>query len=96
MSVTIGSGDFTDRVQPGQPPHGWDYGGIGVDANDRIRLGAPHAGTDDGTFIAPHTVAIDLRGDLYVGEVPYAGWTSVFPKVPKPDRIRSLPKFAKV
>jgi hypothetical protein len=30
-----------------------------------------------------------------VGEVSYASWTSVFPTVPKPDRIRSLQKFVK-
>jgi hypothetical protein len=28
--------------------------------------------------------------------VSYAAWTSVFPKIPKPDRIRSLQKFVKV
>jgi hypothetical protein len=60
------------------------------------RLGAPHAGVEDGTFIAPHTLALDSRGDLYVGEVSYASWTAVFPKVPKPDRIRSLQKFVKL
>ena len=60
------------------------------------RLGAPQAGTEDGAFLAPHALAVDSRGDLYVGEVSYASWTSVYPDQPKPARIRSLQKFAKV
>ncbi len=41
MSVTVGSGDFAYRVQPGwgQLPDGWDYGdvgGVGIDAKDRV------------------------------------------------------------
>jgi DNA-binding beta-propeller fold protein YncE len=60
------------------------------------RLGAPHAGVEDGTFIAPHTLALDSHGDLYVGEVSYASWNAVFPQVPKPSRIRSLQKFVKL
>ncbi len=60
------------------------------------RLGAPHAGTEDGAFIAPHAAAVDSRGDLYVGEVSYASWNAVFPNTPKPARIRSLQKFVKV
>ena len=60
------------------------------------RLGAPHAGTEDGTFIAPHTLAMDCRGDLYLGEVSYSAWDSVFPSSPKPSRIRSLQKLVRV
>jgi hypothetical protein len=59
------------------------------------RLGAPHAGTEDGTFIAPHTLAMDSHGDLYVGEVSYSAWEHVFPGTPKPARIRSLQKLVK-
>ncbi len=60
------------------------------------RLGAPHAGTEDGTFIAPHTLAMDLHGDLYVGEVSYSAWEHVFPGAARPRRIRSLQKLTKV
>jgi hypothetical protein len=60
------------------------------------RLGAPHAGVEDGTFIAPHTLAMDSRGDLYVGEVSYSAWEHVFPETPKPRRIRSLQKLVKL
>jgi hypothetical protein len=69
-----------------------------VDHQGRLiaRLGAPHAGVEDGTFIAPHTLAVDSRGDLYVGEVSYASWPHVFPQTPQPARIRSLQKFVKL
>jgi DNA-binding beta-propeller fold protein YncE len=69
-----------------------------LDKNGKLlgRLDAPHAGTEDGTFIAPHTCAVDSRGDLYVGEVSYASWKSVFPKEPMPPRVRSLQKFVRL
>ena len=35
-------------------------------------------------------------GDLYVGEVCYTAWHSLFPQVPKPARIRSLQKYERV
>lgn len=60
------------------------------------RLGAPHAGVQDGAFIAPHTLAIDSHGDLYLGEVSYSAWEHVFPGAPRPTRIRSLQKLVKV
>ena len=60
------------------------------------RLGGPHAGTEDGTFIAPHTLAMDSRGDLYLGEVSFSAWEHVFPGAPRPHRIRSLQKLCRV
>jgi len=60
------------------------------------RLGAPHAGLAAGQFVAPHGLAVDSRGDIYVGEVSYTAWNAVFPEVPKPDRIRTLQKLVKV
>jgi hypothetical protein len=69
-----------------------------LDHNGKLlaRLGAAHAGTEDGTFIAPHTLAMDSHGDLYVGEVSYSAWPHVFPGVAKPSRIRSLQKLVRV
>ncbi len=56
----------------------------------------PCAGTGAGQFISPHGLAVDSRGDLYVGEVCYTAWHSLFPKAPKPARIRSLQKYERV
>ena len=33
------------------------------------RLGHEHAGLATGQFISPHGIAVDSRGDIYVGEV---------------------------
>ena len=49
-----------------------------------------------GSFIAPHSVTMDSRGDIYVGEVSYTGWSSVFPDTPRPAKVRSLQKFERV
>src|SRR5258708_19320776 len=35
------------------------------------RLGKEPAGLDTGQFISPHGIAVDSRGDIYVGEVSY-------------------------
>lgn len=38
------------------------------------RIGEPHAGLGPGQYTAPHCIAVDSRGDLYVGEVSYTAW----------------------
>ena len=61
------------------------------------RLGKePTAGIKPGQFISPHGLAVDSRGDLYVGEVAVTAWPSLFPGQPIPKPIRSLQKFVKV
>jgi DNA-binding beta-propeller fold protein YncE len=56
----------------------------------------PSGGTGPGQFISPHGLAVDSRGDLYVGEVCYTAWSSLFPDTPKPRRIRNLQKYERV
>ena len=60
------------------------------------RLGAQHPGTAPGQFVAPHGIAVDSRGDIYVGEVSHTYWPSAFPGTPRPDTLRSLQKLVKV
>ncbi len=55
------------------------------------RFGA--RGEQAGQFTAPHTVVVDSRGDLYVGEVSY---TSRGMHETPPREIRSLQKFRRV
>jgi DNA-binding beta-propeller fold protein YncE len=59
------------------------------------RIGTPHAGLNVGQFVAPHGLAVDSHGDMYVGEVGYTAWNAVFRDTPKPDYIRCLQKFVK-
>ena len=41
-------------------------------------------------------VAVDSKGDIYVGEVSYTNWPSTHPGVPVPKFLRSLQKLEKV
>ncbi|GAA4326463.1 peptidyl-alpha-hydroxyglycine alpha-amidating lyase family protein [Pigmentiphaga soli] len=56
----------------------------------------PSAGTGPGQFLSPHGLAVDSRGDIYVGDVSYTAWPSLFPDIPRPKVLRSLQKFEKV
>jgi len=61
------------------------------------RLGGTEGpGTETGRFLAPHGLAVDSRGDIYVGEVSYTNWPTSFPDIPMPRHVRSLQKLAKV
>jgi sugar lactone lactonase YvrE len=57
------------------------------------RLGHRPAGLEPGQFISPHGLAVDSRGDIYVGEVSYTNWGR---RGPIPPGLRSLQKLVKV
>jgi DNA-binding beta-propeller fold protein YncE len=59
-------------------------------------LGDIHGGTGPGQFISPHGIAVDSRGDIYVGEVALTAWPLLFPGTPKPDQLRTLQKLCKL
>ena len=70
-----------------------------VDAKGHLitRLGGENGpGTEVGRFMAPHGLAMDSRGDIYVGEVAYTNWPQTFPDKPIPRPLRSLQKLEKV
>jgi hypothetical protein len=62
------------------------------------RLGDMHAGLNPGQFISPHGLAVDSRGDIYVGEVSFTNWgRRVRAKGEQlPPDLRSLQKLVKV
>ncbi len=60
------------------------------------RVGGLHAGLGPAEFLAPHGIAVDSRGDIYVGEVSWTQWPELFPGRPMPDDLRSLHKFRKL
>ncbi|HMK68455.1 MAG TPA: peptidyl-alpha-hydroxyglycine alpha-amidating lyase family protein [Stellaceae bacterium] len=60
------------------------------------RLGRMHAGEAVGQFIAPHGLAIDSHGDLYVGEVSNTAWPQVYPPIDPPRELRCLQKLVKL
>jgi hypothetical protein len=57
------------------------------------RLGDPIEGDRPGQFIAPHGIAVDARGDIYVGEVSY---TIRGRHMDPPRELRSLSKLRRV
>jgi len=56
------------------------------------RLGDIRPGEAPGQFIAPHGLALDSRGDIYVGEV---SWTIAGQHLKPPREMRSLQKLIK-
>ena len=57
------------------------------------RLGHRTAGLELGQFISPHGLAVDSRGDIYVGEVSFTNWGR---RGPHPPGLRSLQKLVKL
>ena len=60
------------------------------------RFGDMHAGTAPTSFLGPHGLTVDSRGDLYVGEVSWTQWPQFFPDTPRPAFIRSLQKYERI
>jgi hypothetical protein len=60
------------------------------------RIGGLATGLAHDEFIAPHGVAVDSRGDIYVGEVSVTQWPQVFPDQPIPENLRCLRKLRKI
>ncbi len=57
------------------------------------RFGDAEEGEEPGLFIAPHGVAVDSHGDVYVGEVSY---TIRGRRLDPPREMRSLSKVRRV
>jgi DNA-binding beta-propeller fold protein YncE len=61
------------------------------------RFGAVHAGYDrPDQFVAPHGMAVDSRGDIYVGEVSYTAWPQIYPNKDIPPGLPTLRKLVRV
>lgn len=70
-----------------------------VDGKGKLiaRLGGQDGpGEQVGRFLAPHGLAVDSHGDIYVGEVSYTNWGNTFPGKPTPTYLRSLQKLEKM
>ncbi|MGH7400069.1 MAG: hypothetical protein ACRELW_21320, partial [Candidatus Rokuibacteriota bacterium] len=50
---------------------------------------------EPGQFVSPHGLAVDSRGDIYVGEVSYTNWGNRYKGQPVPPGLRSLQKLVK-
>ena len=59
------------------------------------RLGKPHAGIAPGQFTSPHGIAVDQRGNIYVGELSGRSWER-FSSGPVPAKRRVIHRLEKV
>ena len=57
------------------------------------RLGDIRAGEEPGQFLAPHGLAVDSRGDLYVGEV---SWSAYGRRLNPPRTARCMRKLVRI
>jgi hypothetical protein len=57
------------------------------------RLGDIRRGEGPGQFIAPHSITVDSKGDIYVGEV---SWTAYGRNLNPPRTVRSFRKLVRV
>ena len=61
------------------------------------RFGAAHAGYDrPDQFVAPHGMAVDSHGDIYVGEVSFTAWPQIYPNKEVPKGLRTLRKLVRL
>ena len=61
--------------------------------NLQARVGDQPKGEGPGQFITPHGIAVDSRGDIYVGEVSFAAYGS---NQDPPREVRSLQKLVRI
>ena len=77
----------------GTPNLGARVGIYTTDGRLLTRLGDRLPGSEPGQFVAPHSVAVDSHGDVYVGEV---SWTIRGRSLTPPRELRSLSKLVRV
>ena len=90
----LGPGMAVNRHAPNLGPR------ITIVSNEGRRIarlgGGDGPGLDPGRFLAPHGLAVDSRGDIYVGEVAYTNWEASFGDEPRPEHLRTLQKLERL
>jgi len=69
---------------------------VSPDGSIVARVGDEVAGLETNQFVAPHGIAVDSLGNIYLGEVSYAGWPQFFPGQDLPDTLRTMRKLVRV
>lgn len=69
-----------------------------LDREGRVvaRLGTRGCGTAADQFVAPHGIAVDANGDIYVGDVAATSWPIFFPGEPRPAVLPVLRKLVRL
>jgi DNA-binding beta-propeller fold protein YncE len=82
-----------NRDHPGLGPR---ISVLSHDGSLLARFGDNGPGHQVGQFLAPHGLAVDSHGDLYVGEVANTAWPLIYPDEPRPAGLRVLRKLVRV
>ena len=90
----VGAGNGGQSPCPQPRPTGKHLGHVRRGRGSIRRPGSGGVGKDD--FIAPHGIAVDSRGDIYVGEVCRIQWSVINPGQPVPDDLRALRKIRRI
>jgi sugar lactone lactonase YvrE len=69
---------------------------LDLEGEPLARLCDGPAGTGPGQLIAPHGIAVDSHGDLYVAELSNRAWPLVFPELPRPKHLTTVHKLRAV
>ena len=102
MGLDVGKGEDTGIyvAEAGAPPvmaDAWNLGQrvkvLDRDGNEVLRFGAGVAGEGPDQFLAPHSIAVDSHGDVYVAEVSFTAFGS---QQDPPREVVSLRKWRRV
>ncbi len=92
-NIYIGELNGLDALLDGCPGLGHRVSILSPTGQLLARFGDPEEGEGPGQFIAPHGIAVDSRGDIYVGEVAF----SIRGRLMDPPReLKSLKKLVRV
>nr|WP_228430610.1 hypothetical protein [Baekduia soli] len=80
---------------PWQPDIGARISILDRDGAPQARLGTGRFGTAPDQFIAPHGIAVDDRGDIYLAEVAFTAW-GLYGEGPPPADLTTLRKLTRV
>lgn len=69
---------------------------VAADGSIVARIGDEVAGLETNQFVAPHGIAVDSLGNIYLGEVSYTAWPQFFPGQDLPDTLRTMRKLVRV
>ncbi len=92
-NIYVGELPGMTRESPTPPGMGHRISILNLEGILLARFGHPEEGEEPGKFIAPHGMAVDSRGDIYVGEVSF---TIRGRNMDPPRELRSLTKLVKI
>lgn len=69
---------------------------VAADGTVIVKLADTGPGNELGKFITPHGIAIDVAGNIYVGDVARQGWRYLFPNTPMPEKLRTFHKLERI